>query len=43
MKTKKRNSIEEAAGLWKGMKETGAEYERRLRKEWKRRISSETL
>ena len=31
--------IKETAGLWKYLKETGLEYERRLRKGWsKRRI-----
>lgn len=29
--------ITKAAGLWAGMKETGLEYERRLRKEWRKR------
>lgn len=29
--------IKEAAGLWSGLKETGVEYERRLRKGWKKR------
>ena len=29
--------IREAAGLWVGMKETGLVYERRLRKEWRKR------
>ena len=29
--------IRDAAGLWKGMKETGLEYERKLRKEWRKR------
>lgn len=26
------------AGLWKNFKETGIEYERRLRKEWEKRL-----
>ncbi|MAF35207.1 AbrB family transcriptional regulator [Candidatus Woesearchaeota archaeon] len=29
--------LEKAAGLWKGMKETGVEYENRLRKGWAHR------
>jgi len=29
--------IAEAAGLWAGLKETGVEYERRLRQGWKKR------
>ena len=29
--------IKVAAGLWKGMKEDGLSYERRIRKEWERR------
>lgn len=29
--------IKETAGIWKGMKETGEEYQRRIRKEWKHR------
>lgn len=29
--------IRSTAGLWAGMKETGLEYERRLRKEWRKR------
>jgi AbrB family looped-hinge helix DNA binding protein len=29
--------IAESAGLWAGIKETGLEYERRLRKEWRKR------
>ncbi|MDP6294015.1 MAG: AbrB/MazE/SpoVT family DNA-binding domain-containing protein [Candidatus Woesearchaeota archaeon] len=29
--------LERAAGLWKGMKETGVEYENRLRKGWAHR------
>ena len=29
--------IKRTAGLWKGMKETGVEYVRRLRKEWRTR------
>ncbi len=26
-----------AAGIWKGIKETGAEYQKRIRQSWKRR------
>lgn len=26
-----------AAGIWKGMKETGAEYQKRMRGQWKKR------
>jgi AbrB family looped-hinge helix DNA binding protein len=29
--------IRKTAGLWPGMKETGVEYVRRIRKEWRRR------
>lgn len=29
--------IGRTAGLWKKMKETGIEYERRLRSEWRKR------
>ena len=32
-----KNVVKEAAGLWAGMKETGLDYERRLRKEWSKR------
>ena len=32
-----RDIITETAGIWKGMKETGEEYQRRMRKEWKHR------
>lgn len=31
--------ITDAAGLWSNMKETGIEYERRVRKGWKKRAS----
>ncbi|HLF54408.1 MAG TPA: AbrB/MazE/SpoVT family DNA-binding domain-containing protein [Candidatus Nanoarchaeia archaeon] len=31
--------IDAAAGLWKDAKETGLEYEKRVRKQWKKRIS----
>ena len=35
-----KNVVKEAVGLWAGMKETGLDYERRLRKEWsKRRVA----
>ncbi len=30
-----------AAGIWKGMKETGVEYERRIRKGWRKRLARE--
>ncbi len=33
----KKGIIEKAAGLWKNLDETGVEYERRLRKKWKKR------
>ena len=32
-----KNIVKEAAGLWAGMKETGVEYETRVRKEWTKR------
>lgn len=32
------NSILAAAGLWKDMKETGIEYQNRVRSGWKRRL-----
>ena len=32
-----KNIVKEAAGLWAGMKETGTEYESRLRKGWVKR------
>ena len=31
--------IAKTAGLWKGMKETGVEYVRRMRAGWKKRAS----
>ncbi len=31
------NSIMDAAGIWKGVKETGAEYQKRIRQQWKKR------
>lgn len=33
-----KNIVREAAGLWKGLKETGLEYKKRLRKGWSKRI-----
>ncbi len=32
-----KNIIKNAAGLWSDIKETGQEYEKRLRKEWEKR------
>lgn len=32
-----KNIIENTAGIWADMKETGAEYQRRIRSGWKRR------
>ena len=32
-----KNIINDAAGLWSDMKETGLEYEKKIRKEWKKR------
>jgi AbrB family looped-hinge helix DNA binding protein len=34
-------TIRATAGLWKGMKETGVEYQRRLRKGWSKRLERE--
>ena len=34
---KEEDPIMAAAGLWKGMKETGVQYQKRLRKEWSKR------
>ena len=34
--------MEEASGLWKDLKESGVEYERKIRKGWERRIARET-
>lgn len=31
--------VEDAAGLWTDFKETGIEYERRLRSAWRKRLS----
>lgn len=31
------NPIMAAAGLWKGMKETGEQFQRRMRGQWKKR------
>ncbi len=33
-------AIDDAAGLWKDMPETGIEYEKRLRKEWRNRVTN---
>jgi len=33
-----KNVVRAAAGLWSGIKETGLEYERRLRKGWRKRL-----
>ncbi|MEK6861664.1 MAG: AbrB/MazE/SpoVT family DNA-binding domain-containing protein [Nanoarchaeota archaeon] len=33
-----KNIVREAAGLWRGLKETGLEYKKRLRKGWSKRI-----
>jgi len=33
----KDNSIMAAAGIWKDMKETGMEYQKRMRSQWKKR------
>ncbi len=32
-----KNIVRETAGMWADLKETGVEYERRLRKEWRKR------
>ena len=37
-----KNVITEAAGLWSEEKETGLEYERRIRTGWKNRLKRET-
>jgi len=34
-----KNIVKEAAGLWAGIKETGIEYETRLRKRWAKRLA----
>jgi len=31
------NTLKEAAGLWKDLKETGLDYERRVRRGWQKR------
>ncbi len=36
-----RDIIKETAGIWKDMKETGVEYENRMRKGWSRRLERE--
>ena len=33
-----KDAIYDAAGLWGGLKETGLEYERKLRSKWKKRL-----
>ena len=33
--------IGETAGIWKSMKETGVEYENRMRKGWSKRLARE--
>ena len=38
-----KNILKEAAGLWSKTKETGVEYERRIRSSWKTRFKRETL
>ena len=40
MKTKK-DIIKEAAGTWSDLKETGVEYERRMRNGWKIRLKKQ--
>ena len=34
--------LKSAAGLWSKTKETGLEYERKIREDWKKRINRET-
>ena len=34
----KNKSIEETAGLWKGLSQTGLEHQKEKRKGWKKRI-----
>ena len=36
-----RDVIKETAGIWKDMKETGIEYENRIRKGWSKRLQRE--
>jgi len=36
-----KNVVSEAAGLWSGLKEAGVEYERKIRKEWDKRLKRE--
>ncbi len=36
-----RDIIKETAGIWKDMKETGIEYENRIRKGWSKRLARE--
>lgn len=36
--SKKKDPIMAAAGAWKGMKETGDEYQKRVRKGWSTRL-----
>ncbi len=33
--------INRTAGIWKDMKETGAEYQRKIRKSWSRRLKKQ--
>lgn len=37
LKKQMKNPIMAAAGAWKGMKETGAQYQRRIRAQWEKR------
>ena len=45
MKNKKSNDspVMATAGIWKDMKETGEEYQRRLRKGWRRRLKKQYM
>lgn len=36
-----RDFAKEAAGIWAGMKETGVEYENKIRKGWSKRLKRE--
>lgn len=38
VKKSMRDIITETAGIWKGTKETGEAYQRRIRKEWNHRL-----
>lgn len=33
------NPVMAAAGIWKNTKETGAEYQKRIREQWKKRMN----